>query len=105
MKIAGFLTGIVSLIISSASATPPDLEQFFAIPSVRELPLKIEILSETHKDGVKTTELYLNGAPFNGKPTKIYAWYSTPSGRGPFPAVLQLHGSGLQKLSPDPSIF
>ena len=105
MKISSICVGIVSLVMYSSAEAAPDLEQFFAIPSVRELPLKAEILSETVRDGVKTTELYLNGAPFNGKPTKIYAWYSAPSGSGKFPGVVQLHGSGLNKLSSEPSVF
>ena len=96
---------LLFMVFASAAAPGPDLEKFFSIPSVQDLPLKTEILSESVKDGVKTTELYLNGAPFNGIPTKLYAFYSVPEKAGKYPAVLQLHGSGLQTLSPQAGIF
>ena len=40
-------------------------------------------------------EVYYEGEPFDGKPTRIYAYYARPeSGDGPFPAMLLLHGGG-----------
>lgn len=40
-------------------------------------------------------EVYYAGAPFEGKPTRIFAYYARPAvGSGPFPAMLLVHGGG-----------
>ena len=40
-------------------------------------------------------EVYYEGEPFQGKPTRIFAYYARPTtGSGPFPAVLLVHGGG-----------
>ncbi len=78
---------------------------FFSIPSPTELPFNMETLAETEPvPGVVLSEIYITGAPFNGEGTRIYAFYARPKGNGPWPGVVQLHGSGLVKLLPDPAI-
>ena len=74
------------------------------MPDFQALPANIEVLSKNTVSGVTTTEFYMAGAPFNGKPTKIYAFYSRPEKRGKYPAVLELHGAGYGKLSPEAAI-
>lgn len=40
-------------------------------------------------------EVYYEGEPFQGKPTRIFAYYARPAtGAGPFPAMLLVHGGG-----------
>lgn len=40
-------------------------------------------------------EVYYEGEPFRGKPTRIFAYYARPAtGDGPFPAMLLVHGGG-----------
>ena len=42
-----------------------------------------------------TQEVYYEGEPFQGKPTRIFAYYARPAqGKGPFPAMLLVHGGG-----------
>jgi len=42
-----------------------------------------------------TQEVYYEGEPFQGKPTRIFAYYTRPAqGNGPFPAMLLVHGGG-----------
>ena len=42
-----------------------------------------------------TQEVYYAGEPFQGKPTRIFAYYARPAqGDGPFPAMLLVHGGG-----------
>lgn len=41
-------------------------------------------------------EVYYEGEPFNGKPTRVFAYYGKPDGDGPFPAMLCVHGGGGQ---------
>ncbi len=38
--------------------------------------------------------LYYEGEPFNGKPTRVFAYYARPDGPGPFPAMVLVHGGG-----------
>ncbi len=40
-------------------------------------------------------EVYYQGEPYQGKPTRVFAYYARPaSGRGPFPALALVHGGG-----------
>jgi cephalosporin-C deacetylase-like acetyl esterase len=40
-------------------------------------------------------EVYYPGEPYQGKPTRVFAYYARPSKEtGPFPAVLLVHGGG-----------
>ena len=38
--------------------------------------------------------VYYEGETFEGKPTRVFAYYGKPEGEGPFPAVLLIHGGG-----------
>lgn len=44
--------------------------------------------------------LYYPGEPLNGKPTRVFAWLGRPEGKGPFPAMVLVHGGG-GKAFPD----
>jgi dienelactone hydrolase len=40
-------------------------------------------------------QVYYEGEPFHGKPTRVFAWLGRPaSGQGPFPAMVLVHGGG-----------
>lgn len=41
-------------------------------------------------------ELYYEGEPLAGKPTRVFAYLGRPEGAGPFPAMLLVHGGGGQ---------
>lgn len=103
MKISGITIPLAALCLTvhavTATAAP---DPFFAVPTARELPLDTRILSESVRDGVRTQSVTFRGADFNGKPTKIFAWYSRPEKAGKYPAVLQIHGAGLTTLDPNP---
>ncbi len=43
-------------------------------------------------DGLR--EVYFQGEPYQGKPTRVFAYYAQPDGDGPFPAMVLLHGGG-----------
>ena len=79
----------------------PDLERFFAAATFAEVPPDTEILSEKVENGVRITELKFNGGVIEGKPTRIYAWYTRPDKAGKVPAVLNIHGAGLRVLNPN----
>lgn len=44
------------------------------------------------KDGIR--EVYYEGEPYQGHPTRVYAVYAQPEGEGPFPAMVCVHGGG-----------
>lgn len=39
-------------------------------------------------------EVYYDNVPFKGKPTRVFAYLGRPEGKGPFPAMLCVHGGG-----------
>ena len=40
-------------------------------------------------------QVFYAGEPFNGRPTRVFAYYARPAeGEGPFPAMLLVHGGG-----------
>ena len=79
-------------------------DELFTIPSVESLPLNVKRLSIVEKDNVIVEELFINGPVFNNQPSRIYAYYARPKSAGTYPGVVQLHGSGLDKLNPDLAI-
>jgi dienelactone hydrolase len=44
-------------------------------------------------------EVYYEGEPLNGKPTRIFAYFAKPEGRGPFPGMVLVHGGGGKAFS------
>ncbi len=41
-------------------------------------------------------EVFYEGEPFRGKPTRVFAYLGKPMGKGPFPAMVLVHGGGGQ---------
>lgn len=93
------LTGLLFLFILSASSIAwsadvrPASNRFTG-------PWKLDQLKQTpsHTWGETTDlvrELYYEGEPHKGKPTRVFAYYGRPrEGNGPFPAMLLVHGGG-----------
>lgn len=44
-------------------------------------------------------EVYYEGEPFHGKPTRVFAYLGRPEGKGPFPAMVLVHGGGGQAFA------
>jgi dienelactone hydrolase/lysophospholipase L1-like esterase len=44
-------------------------------------------------------EVYYEGEPLAGKPTRVFAYVGRPAGEGPFPGVVLVHGGGGQAFS------
>jgi len=95
------LPALIALIAASASTraqSNQSREDLLSIPDVSESPMEIQKISEKEVDGVILEEIFINGAPFGGKPTKIYGYYAHPKEPGKYPGVVQLHGAGMQVL-------
>ncbi|MFZ4777960.1 MAG: alpha/beta hydrolase family protein [Terrimicrobiaceae bacterium] len=103
-RISIFGAALFAASILCPAQPAPDREELLSIPDVSANPFDIQKVSEKEQDGVIVEELFINGAPFGGKPTKIYAFYARPKAPGKYPAVVQLHGSGLQVLKPEAAI-
>jgi len=104
MRLPSFLCAFGFLSLSLAAHAGDLRSELLDIPSLSDLPIAMEVIADKEVEGVKLTEFYFNGPPFGGQPTKIYAFYAQPAGKGPFPAVVQLHGSGLEVLKPDAAL-
>ena len=89
---------------SHALAASPEREKLFSIPTSQEMPFHVQVLSQSETEGVLLSEIFFDGAPLGGKPTRIYAWYARPKADGKYPAVVQLHGAALQTLSSEAAI-
>lgn len=44
-------------------------------------------------------EVFYEGEPFQGKPTRVFAYVGRPKGEGPFPGVVLVHGGGGKAFS------
>lgn len=55
---------------------------------------------EAGESNGRVTPIFYDGAMYQGKPTKVFAYLGRPEGEGPFPAVLLIHGGG-GKAFPD----
>ena len=70
------------------------------IPPARALWPVDELLNEPvawEKAGEpngRVTPIFYDGALYQGKPTKVFAYLGQPEGAGPFPAILLIHGGG-----------
>jgi cephalosporin-C deacetylase-like acetyl esterase len=54
----------------------------------------VELKPQWGAEAGKAREVYYEGEPFQGKPTRVFAYYAKPAGAGPFPAVVLVHGGG-----------
>ncbi len=41
-------------------------------------------------------EVYFQGEPYHGQPTRVFAYVGRPEGKGPFPGMVLVHGGGGQ---------
>lgn len=82
--ILAVLVGCSTFPSSSRFTGPWDTKALHAVPAATFGP-RSNLVSE----------VYYAGEPFQGKPTRIFAYYARPAqGNGPFPAMLLVHGGG-----------
>lgn len=90
LPMARMVSGLCLFLISlsfpapSIAGSPWHLESFKLI--------KVEPTWGETKYGVR--EVYYPGYTFNGNPTRVFAYYGKPEGKGPFPTMLLVHGGG-----------
>jgi len=71
-----------------------DLDQLHRIPETYPAPQVAETEKEDEKnDGVRP--LFFDGIDYQGKPTRVFAWYGTPGNTdGKLPGMVLVHGGG-----------
>ncbi len=102
---AAFVGALFTGIVQASDVAAPDRLKILKAADVKVVPIQEEIVKKEVKKDYTLVEFYLNGEPFNGEPTRIHGFYARPSGDGKFPAVVQLHGAGLQVLKPDAAVY
>jgi dienelactone hydrolase len=94
-----FLTSIASLACRTALAALMVLGMIPAGHAAQAGPWDLTTLRKApaatwgQSNGL-VREVYYAGEPFQGKATRVFAYYGCPEGKGPFPAVVLLHGGG-----------
>ena len=79
-----FLVGCSTIATPKRFTGPWGVKQLHAVPEATFGP-RSNLVSE----------VYYAGELFQGKPTRIFAYYARPAeGNGPFPAMLLVHGGG-----------
>jgi hypothetical protein len=89
--------GLVYLVVFTISGTtasagiPWDVQQLSVVPRIYPAP-------GFHEEGVRA--FFFEGPPWQGKPTRIFAWYGAPLYREAqtVPALVLVHGGGAQLL-------
>lgn len=84
MKICRLISLIVALSTVAAGAMPWDLKELEKAPRVFEAP---------HQDEPGVKSLWFEGPAYQGKPTRVFAYYGAPAG-SKLPAMVLIHGGG-----------
>ncbi len=94
-----FLLALSFVLLAGCSTvkTPPPAESRVA-RNTGPWDLDALKLTPTYTTGEKkgvVEEIYYEGEPYRGKPTRIFAYLARPAeGKGPYPAMLLVHGGG-----------
>lgn len=88
---AALATGTLACLAEPSETKIWNIEELYRVPNV----FPAEKYTEYQVPGVRT--LLYESVPFQGKPTKVFAYYSAPAGpvpSGGWPAVVLVHGGG-----------
>jgi dienelactone hydrolase len=83
-----FMTALLLIAVAQAQSLPWDLEALEEPPATHEAP------TVQPEEGVRG--FFFEALPYQGKPTRAFAWYGVPKGEAAtrFPAMVLLHGGG-----------
>lgn len=86
------LLTLTALALLSVSDLPAEEPHFTGPWNLAELEKVPAAEWSPPVDGIR--EVRYAGEPFEGKPTRVFAYYGQPEGDGPFPGVVLVHGGG-----------
>lgn len=82
----------------SAAAEARDPAVVWDLASLKQTPSAewsaIESISSADSREILTQKVWFAGEEFHGKPTRVFAFFSRPTGDGPFPGIVLVHGGG-----------
>jgi len=81
---------VIGYIFSSIAYAQSALNNLIELPLSNKTPAIYDL--QTLDDGFQS--FYFDGAVYQGKSTRIFAYYKKPQGEGPFPAMVLVHGGG-----------
>lgn len=91
MRALMFLAGLLLSAGAVSAQVPPPVWDLEALKKAAVAP---EWGAPQTIGPVTLTEVTYQGEPLLGKPTRVFAWYARPEGKGPHPAVVLVHGGG-----------
>ncbi|MBC8350727.1 MAG: dienelactone hydrolase family protein [Planctomycetes bacterium] len=97
-----FLIAIVNT--TFAQQVPHSVEQTWEHFDARAEPLETEVILESLEDGIVLRHVRYVVGTFDGKKTRVAAFYAFPDGRKQLPGIVQLHGGG-QRAMPETARF
>ncbi|MFO1019664.1 MAG: acetylxylan esterase [Planctomycetales bacterium] len=80
---------VLLLLATTLRADSPRNVGPWDIPTLQQVPQ-----AEWGPDDNGIKEVRYAGEPYQGKPTKVFAYYGKPAGDGPFPGMVLVHGGG-----------
>jgi dienelactone hydrolase len=90
-KLIRFL--FIALVFGGGCTTVPTVKRFTGPWDLKAL--RAEPLASFGPRSNLVSEVYYESERFQGKPSRIFAYYARPAqGKGPFPAMLLVHGGG-----------
>ena len=92
MKVSTFFKFVVVIgyTLSSTIFAKSAVEALTGLSLTDKAPIVYQ--QQTLSDGFES--FYFDGATYQGKPTRVFAYYKKPEGEGPFPAMVLVHGGG-----------
>ncbi|MEI6914145.1 MAG: acetylxylan esterase [Armatimonadota bacterium] len=86
------LTALALLAVSRVGAMT--IEEMWKGYDPEALPLDVQVVETSEKDGITIQKLYLTSEVWKETPVRVYAIYGFPTGKKHLPAVLHIHGGG-----------
>jgi dienelactone hydrolase len=85
---------VAALALAHVASAAPRFTGLWDVAALKAVP-KAEFGERTNL----VQSLYYEGELYNGKPTRVFAYYGRPEGTGPFPAMVLVHGGGGKAFS------
>lgn len=85
----------LALFALASQAAQPVADSLWNLGSLSKTPVIFPATNQSSVPGVRS--LFFEGATFNGKPTRVFAWYGAPTnavGGKKVPAMVLIHGGG-----------
>lgn len=94
---AGFFDSLTprsaSLPFVPSTASAKDPAKVWDLAALKTVP-DAQWSEPVRKDGIQIQKVWYAGEPFNGHPTRVFAFVARPEGDGPFPGIVLVHGGG-----------